>query len=102
MRAPMPPPAPPLSLAPPTAPSVTWRAGSPRSPPAGPRNHLQGEEKMKYSHALLAGACAMSFPLAHAADKAAPHWGYEGEAGPAGWGKEFPTCGLGKAQSPID
>ena len=49
---------------------------------------------------LLATAVMFAMPLApvHAADKAAPHWGYEGEAGPAEWGKEFPTCGLGKAQ----
>jgi len=32
----------------------------------------------------------------------APHWGYEGEIGPANWGKEFPLCGNGKSQSPID
>jgi carbonic anhydrase len=44
----------------------------------------------------------MAFPAAHAADKGAPKWGYEGAAGPDGWAKEFPTCGLGKAQSPID
>lgn len=50
----------------------------------------------------VAVAAAWSFPPAHAADKAAPHWGYEGEMNPAKWGKEFPTCGIGKAQSPID
>ena len=33
---------------------------------------------------------------------AAPHWGYEGEMGPEKWGKEFPTCGNGKSQSPLD
>ncbi len=34
-----------------------------------------------------------------------PHWGYEGEHGPAAWGTlcpEFTTCGTGKSQSPID
>ena len=49
--------------------------------------------------AVLAG---MSFGQVLAADKAAPHWGYEGHEGPESWGKEFPTCGVGKAQSPID
>ncbi|MCE9575953.1 MAG: carbonic anhydrase family protein [Deltaproteobacteria bacterium] len=34
-----------------------------------------------------------------------PHWSYEGDTGPATWGKledEWKTCGVGKAQSPID
>ena len=31
-----------------------------------------------------------------------PHWGYEGETGPANWGKAFPVCGTGQAQSPVD
>ena len=30
------------------------------------------------------------------------HWDYEGEMGPENWGKEFPLCGRGKAQSPLD
>ena len=33
---------------------------------------------------------------------ATPHWDYVGEMGPARWGKEFPTCGKGKKQSPLD
>ena len=40
---------------------------------------------------------------AHAA--AAPHavhWEYEGAMGPENWGKEFPTCGKGKSQSPLN
>jgi carbonic anhydrase len=40
----------------------------------------------------------------HAAHPA-PHWSYEGDTGPAKWGKlekEFGTCAMGKAQSPID
>lgn len=32
----------------------------------------------------------------------AAHWGYAGEMNPAKWGEAFPTCGTGKAQSPID
>lgn len=57
---------------------------------------------MRRSSAVLAVLTAMAFQPAHGADKAAAHWGYEGETGPAAWGKEFPTCALGKAQSPID
>jgi hypothetical protein len=33
---------------------------------------------------------------------AAPHWGYDGVMGPDNWGKEFPTCGKGKSQSPLN
>ena len=37
------------------------------------------------------------------ADKhATPHWDYEGDMGPARWVKEFPTCGKGKKQSPLN
>ena len=57
---------------------------------------------MKRLSSVVAMFAAMTLQPVYAADKAAPHWGYEGEAGPAAWGKEFPTCGLGKAQSPID
>ena len=32
----------------------------------------------------------------------APHWAYEGEMNPAEWGKAFPVCGTGHAQSPVD
>ncbi|XP_011691659.1 PREDICTED: carbonic anhydrase 2-like [Wasmannia auropunctata] len=30
------------------------------------------------------------------------HWGYEKENGPKHWGKNFPTCLMGKHQSPIN
>ena len=33
---------------------------------------------------------------------AAPRWGYEGETGPANWGKQYPTCAEGKSQSPLN
>ncbi len=42
-------------------------------------------------------------PGEHPAD--GHHWGYEGAAGPASWGKlrpEFATCSSGRSQSPID
>jgi len=50
----------------------------------------------------VAVAAAWSVSPVQAADKAAPHWAYAGEMNPSNWGKEFPTCGIGKAQSPID
>ena len=30
------------------------------------------------------------------------HWDYEGPMGPENWGKEFPKCGRGKEQAPLD
>jgi len=35
-------------------------------------------------------------------EKQVAHWDYEGEMGPENWGKEFPTCGKGKSQSPLN
>jgi len=35
-------------------------------------------------------------------DKQVAHWDYEGEMGPENWGKEFPTCGRGKSQAPLN
>jgi carbonic anhydrase len=37
-----------------------------------------------------------------APEKKAVHWSYDGDMGPERWGKEFPTCAKGKAQSPLD
>jgi carbonic anhydrase len=36
------------------------------------------------------------------ADAHAVHWEYEGAMGPENWGKEFPTCGRGKSQAPLN
>jgi carbonic anhydrase len=47
---------------------------------------------------LFSGIALADAPAAH-------HWTYSGETGPAHWASEdpaFATCGLGKAQSPID
>jgi carbonic anhydrase len=35
-------------------------------------------------------------------EKHAAHWEYEGAMGPENWGKEFPTCGRGKSQAPLN
>jgi carbonic anhydrase len=53
--------------------------------------------------AITGIAVAAWGPAARAEDT--PHWGYEGEAGPARWGElspKFATCGTGRSQSPID
>lgn len=57
---------------------------------------------------LLVGAALVSAALVSVdtfASGTAPHWGYEGHAGPEHWGElspEYKTCGEGKAQSPVD
>ena len=62
---------------------------------------------MNRRHALitLAGLvlCPLCAPAGFAAD--APHWGYEGEHGPAHWGDvdaASKVCSIGSQQSPID
>jgi len=37
-----------------------------------------------------------------AGEKHTAHWDYEGAMGPENWGKEFPTCGKGKSQAPLN
>ncbi len=44
---------------------------------------------------------ALGKPAAHAPGTP-PHWGYEGDEGPEHWGKHFPTCASGSAQSPVN
>jgi carbonic anhydrase len=39
---------------------------------------------------------------AEAKKKHEVHWDYAGDMGPENWGEEFPTCGTGKAQSPLN
>jgi carbonic anhydrase len=62
---------------------------------------LNGQNPMKRILMMAATATAWSLSPVQAADHA-PHWAYQGEMDPAHWGKEFPTCGIGKAQSPIN
>jgi carbonic anhydrase len=53
---------------------------------------------------LLGVALVLAASAAFAAE-GGHHWSYSGETNPAHWGsmeKEFATCGIGKAQSPID
>ena len=55
---------------------------------------------------ILLGACGALFvSAALAAEQPPPHWGYQGEHGPAHWAEVdsgFSTCALGRMQSPID
>lgn len=51
-----------------------------------------------------ADAALVAAPVAAHAE-AAPHWTYEGESGPANWGRlspQFNVCAIGKRQSPIN
>jgi len=38
----------------------------------------------------------------HGGGTHAAHWEYDGALGPENWGKEFPTCGRGKSQAPLN
>jgi carbonic anhydrase len=54
-----------------------------------------------FFHALLTGAAL----AAGSAAMAQTHWSYEGESGPANWGKldpKFVMCDIGRNQSPVD
>jgi carbonic anhydrase len=54
---------------------------------------------------VLAAAGTLTAGTAGAAEATPHHWSYSGETGPDHWAAEdeaFATCGLGKAQSPID
>jgi carbonic anhydrase len=57
---------------------------------------------MKAAAALVSSLVAFVLP---ALAEEGHHWSYSGETGPTSWSameKEFESCGIGKAQSPID
>jgi carbonic anhydrase len=59
---------------------------------------------MKTRLFVIALSTALIGPAAFAGESH-PHWGYEGESGPAHWAdldENFKTCRLGKLQSPIN
>jgi carbonic anhydrase len=60
-----------------------------------------GKEDKKDTHGAPAGKDAHG-----KGDKkdahAVAHWDYAGAMGPENWGKEFPTCGRGKSQAPLN
>lgn len=65
--------------------------------------HGAKEEPAKDPHAADQHAKDGEKSAEKPADKhAAPHWDYVGDMGPARWGKDFPMCGKGKKQSPLD
>lgn len=78
------------------------------------RDAAKGEWKMSFKNSLsksflavaLAAGLSLTAYAATAGEHAShPHWGYEGEHGPAHWGhisKEYADCSKGKSQSPID
>jgi carbonic anhydrase len=67
---------------------------------ADPKAH--GAAPAGSAHASPADSKAHGKDVKTAVAHAAPHWGYEGAMGPDNWGKEFPTCGKGKSQSPLN
>ncbi len=46
--------------------------------------------------------CAAEKESGHGKKGHAVHWDYAGEMGPENWGDEFPTCGKGVKQSPLN
>lgn len=65
--------------------------------PSQPRRPLP-EAARRIAPLLAVAWLAGSIPAA-----AAPvHWSYTGPTGPRHWGEHFPSCSLGRAQSPID
>jgi carbonic anhydrase len=62
----------------------------------------------KYFHQIVALLLLLFFACslpAFAAEPIPPQWGYQGDTNPQAWGKitrDFATCDLGTAQSPID
>jgi carbonic anhydrase len=78
-------------------------SGTP-NPSGAPMNPQASREYAKARAAALAGKEPMA-EAAHGAITGEAHWSYEGEAGPANWGKlkpEFNLCAIGKRQSPIN
>ena len=51
---------------------------------------------------VLADCAAEKDEKGHGKKAHAVHWDYAGEMGPENWGDEFPTCGKGMKQSPLN
>ena len=66
-------------------------------------NPMASRQYIRARAAALAGAAAPGAATAHAGSEV--HWAYEGENGPAAWGRlkpDFNVCAIGKRQSPIN
>lgn len=66
---------------------------------------VSGLEKIAAEMNLKLAEMTSQAPAGHAAKDAQPHevhWGYSGDTGPARWGDNFPVCGSGQSQSPLD
>jgi carbonic anhydrase len=72
-------------------------------PPAGQASSHAGTPPTAAKPAATQSKAAA--PDVHAVAAHAPHWDYQGDAGPQSWGKlkpEFEKCSSGARQSPID
>jgi carbonic anhydrase len=77
-------------------------ASNPSGAPVNPRHSREYMQTRAARGGAVAVAAASPASGGHGGE---PHWGYEGEAGPASWGNlkpEFNLCALGKRQSPIN
>jgi carbonic anhydrase len=85
------------------------RVAAPATLVAPPAHAAAPARRPTVSAAAMAAAhrasVAAAAPVAHAAPAHAPHWDYQGAAGPESWGAlqaEFSKCSVGTRQSPID
>jgi carbonic anhydrase len=77
-------------------------APAPAPAAASVRRHSVPAATLAAAHRATVAAAA---PAAQAAQAHAPHWDYQGAAGPESWGAlqaEFSKCAVGTRQSPID
>ncbi len=74
-----------------------------QAPPHGaPAPSPHGEPAATGNHAVDASKEHGKGGKEDASAHAAPHWGYEGAMGPERWGSQFPVCGSGQSQSPLN
>ena len=81
------------------------RVAAPATLVAPPAHAAAAVRRPVVSAAAHGEPAAAVAPAAHAAPAHAPHWDYQGAAGPESWGAlqaEFSKCSVGTRQSPID
>ncbi len=93
-----------IAEAPPKAMYADMRSATETKAPT--TRKVQSPSYIKHAEAPVSSRKARrNQPAAALAELERIHWGYEGEGGPANWGKlrpEFATCASGKRQSPIN
>jgi len=89
----------------PASPVPSHRVAAPAEGPAAQAHAPVAAARRATTAARGAHAGSTASGKGHGGAAHAPHWGYEGAAGPATWGAlkpEFGLCANGQRQSPID